>query len=446
VHPLRTLTFCAWSMVLPCTMARALELPPRPDVEKYFLISANSTSRFVVFENAHPRISPLDSLTIYDENVDHFQSLSLDLYRGPDKKFGVSSTVDFWDRYGVSNGVNLRSLDSGEFKLMVRAPVLFATLRDAGFLSDAKLGRQNVFTGFHFYKIDGMNAVIDLGDNTRARGFIGTRVDSSMGMLNPDNLTGFAGLEQNLGNGFHLNLSFERAVALHRVLANDAGLDMDFSMPGTMTFGGKALMSFGDKVQLSEARLNAEFPFSLQNTPYIGYVYNNPLFTDSMSFYYFDVFNYQKVFAGWRFRPFPKLSAYLTGEYNLMVIRDLKVHNIKVAFSSPYVDASFTHRFGDLSGAGQVALSGNWPVFNTTTIGAGIDYAKLDIYYGNGPSDFLDYYGFINFHPQFLKKTVLRLRLEDRSDPWVTHDVRAIVELSIGVSNQRGWNYREGNQ
>jgi len=427
-------------------MARALELPPRPDVEKYFLISANSTSRFVVFENAHPRISPLDSLTIYDENVDHFQSLSLDLYRGPDKKFGVSSTVDFWDRYGAYGGVNLRSLDTGAFKLVLRAPVLFATIRDVGIFDDAWIGRQNVFTGFHFYKIDGANATIALAENTRARAFIGTRVDSTMTMFNPDNLTGFAGMEQNFGNGFHLNLSFERTVALHRVLANDAGLDMDFSVPGTMTFVGKALTSFGDKVQLSEARLHAEFPFSLQNTPYVGYVCNNPLFTDSMSFYYFDVFNYQKAYAGWRFRPFLKHYVFLTGEYNLMLIRDLKVHNFKVAVSSPYVDASISFRTGDLSGAGQISLSGTYPIYKMVTIGAGADYAKLDVYYGNGPSDFLDYYGFVNFHPEFLKKTVLRLRLEDRSDPWVTHDVRVIAELSIGVSNQRGWNYREGNQ
>jgi hypothetical protein len=428
-------------------MAQALVLPQRPEIEKYLLLSVNSTTRFVIFENQRPRISPLDSLTIYDENVDHFQSLSLDLCRGPDRKYGVSSTVDFWDRYGAYGGLNLRSLDNSDFKLILRAPILNAFIRDLGFISDARAGRQNVFTGFHFYKIDGASTVIDITENTRADGFVGTRVDSTMSVNGLTSLAGFGRVKQDFGKGSHLDLSFERAIAEGKTIANDLGLAVDHSVPGTMDFKAKALTSFGDKIQPSEARLNAEFPFSLQNAPYIGYQYHNPLFTDSMSIYYFDVFDYQKVYAGWRFKPFLKLSMFLTGEYNLMVIRDLKVHNFKVAFSSPYVDAALTHRFGDLSGAGQVSLSGNCPIFKTAIIGAGVDFAKLDIYFGtNGPSDFLDYYGFVDFQPPLLKTFRFRLRVEDRSDPWVTHDLRVLAELAIGYSNQKGWNYHEGNQ
>ncbi len=423
-----------------------MEASPAPGPRKDVLISANPTTHFVVFENQRPRITPMDSLTIYDPDADHFQSLSLDLYRGPDKKFGVSATVDFWDRYGVVNGVELHALDTSQFRAMFRMPVLCASVRDLGILNDARAGRQNVYTGFHFYKLDGASAAIDITESTTADGFLGTRVDSTMVISSLTNLAGFARVKQDFGGDSHLDLSFERALVSRRIIANDLGLAGGWSVPNTMVLDAKSLTSFGDKIKESEARLNAEYGLSPGNTPYAGYQYHNPLFTDSMSIYYFDVFNFQKFYAGWRFKPFAKHSVFLTGEYNLMFIRDLKVHNVKVGVSTPYAEASCSVRAGDLSGAGQITLSGNCPVYKMVSVGAGIDYAKLDIYFGNGASDFFDYYGFVNVEPPFLKTSRLRLRVEDRSDPWVFHDVRVLVDLIIGYSNQRGWNYPEGNR
>ncbi len=422
-------------------------MPDRVETEKYLGLSVNSTTRFAVSGEDHPTTNPLDSNVVYDKYGQQVQSISLDLFQGPDNKFSFSSNIDFLDRFSITRNMDVRIFDTSSSSILWRTQTLNATVRDAGIIRDARLGRQNVFTGFHFFKMDGLSGSIALGDNTTLSGFSGARVDSNGTLVGIQNSTGFIQLQQIIGYRSYADLSFERSMVNNSITANDIGLDIKFWMPGNLVLKGQGLASFGSTVQLSETKLKGEYYLSNQNMPYIGYDYHNPLFADSMTMYYFDVFNYQRAYAGWRLKPLPKEHLYVTGEYDFMLLSNNTVHTAKIALSSTYVDASVSFRFGSVTAASLVSLSGNYPIFKIMSVGAGADYAKLDVYYGQyGASDFFGYYAFANFKPFQSALPLLRVCVQDRTDIFVQHDVRFSIDFNIGYSNRHARTSLRGNQ
>jgi len=425
----------------------AIVMPERTEGEKYLGISVNSTTRFAVSGEDHPTTNPLDSNVVYDKYGRQVQSLSLNLFQAPDNKFSFSSNFDFQDRFLMTKNLDVWIFDTSSSTMLWRTQTFNASMRDIGIFKDLRLGRQNVFTGFHFFKMDGLSANAALGESTSLTGFIGTRVDTNSNLVGVQNSSGFLLLQQEIGYRSFANLSFERSMVNNNLTANDLGLDIKYWMPGNVVLNGQELTSFGQDVKLSEAKLKAEFYLSNQNMPYVGYDYHNPLFADSMNMYYFNVFNYQRGYAGWRFKPLPKEHMYVTGEYNLMIMSDLIIHNAKIALSSNNIDASISFRFGSVTTASLVSVSGNYPVLKIMSLGAGADYANLDVYYGNhGPSSFFGYYAFVNFKPFQSALPLLHLSVEDKSDIFMQHDVRLSLDFNIGYSNRRARTSLRGEQ
>ena len=411
----------------------SLVLPERTEPDKYLGISVYSSSRFAVSGEQHPPVNPLDSSTIYDKYGTLVQSLSLDLFQGPYRNYGFSSNLDYLNKSYISNTFGIRSYDSTANSNLLRAQTLNFSIRDIGIINDAIVGRQNIFTGFHFYKMDGLSTGLSLWDKARIFGFIGSRVDTNTNFGGKENMTGFVQFQQDFGYRSGLKVSFERALLANSLTANDAGLNLNLWLPGRIALSAKGLLSFGQTTQISETRIKLDYFLSAASQPYIGFDQHNSVFTDSMSLYFYDVFNYRRFFAGWKLKPFPKKYVYLTGEFNLLFVPYHTIDNIKITLASPFFDASAALRVGQVSGAGLISVSGKYPFSKMFTLGAGADYANIDVYYGHpGPTNFYGIYGFADFKPFASPMPLLHVCIQDRADIFSDDNVRLSADLNIG--------------
>jgi hypothetical protein len=405
----------------------ALDMPERPTRDKSFFISVNSITKLNFFGLED---TTYDTSTSYETKSDKFQSLSLDLYQGEERRLGISSNIDLF------------SIGANDFDLKVRNQIFYGALRDAGFLKSLILGRQNTYTGFNFYKIDGLSTTLALGKDIQLSGFAGIQPDSTLSfeLGGLDDITGFVKLNYNFGYRSHAALHYNYALLNDSTVANDLGLDIIYNILRRLALKAKALASFGDETGLSEAQLRAQYRISRMHHPYLGYTLHNPIFRNPMTIYFYDLFNYHKVYGGWRFKPFKKIYIYFIGEYGIMLINDLLIHNAKLSFLSPYFDILYVQRFGDLNEAGMLDISAKWPVHRMLTIGAGFNYINMESIYEKKASLF-NYGGFIRFTP--FKEIMLQTRLENRSDYIYDHDLRFLLELRIGYCNKHGDLFRK---
>ncbi len=397
----------------------ALDMPDRPQRDKSFFISAFSTTRLYLYDKERV---PDDSATVYEVKSDKMQSLSLDLFQGTDRKFGLSSNFDLY------------SVGLSDFDLKVRSQILKAYVNNVGPFRNISVGRQNAYTGFNFYKIDGLSTTLALGKMFQISGFYGLQADSTLGIGEFSDNAGFLKVNCLFGYRSSVALHFDRALYNDTLVANDLGLNLHLNIQKRLTLNTKAQLSLGDSTAFSDIALYAQYRISRKHFPYLGYTHHNPVFTNPMMLYFFDLFNYHKVYGGWKFKPLKKVYLYFTGEYGLLSVHDLLVHNVKLSVLSPYADLVYTQRFGDLSGAGLVDISAKYPVHRMLTVGAGLDYARMEIINReDSRSNLLAYYGFLRFTP--FKEIFLQARLEDRNDTFYKHDVRFLMELRIGYSN-----------
>lgn len=428
----RMLLAFACIALLPPTGA-SLEMPKRTEPEKYAGLSAYSSSRLAISGEEHPSVNPLDSSTVYDKYGTLVQTLALDVYQGPYRKYGFSSNLDFLNKSSVSNSFNVRNYDTAGNNNVLRAQTLNFSVRDVGIVNDAVAGRQNVFTGFHFYKMDGICAGLALWNKARVYGFFGTRVDTNTSFGGPENKTGFVQFQQDFGFRSGIKVSFERALLANSLTANDAGINLNLWLPGRIALSAKGLVSFGETTQLSETRIKLDYYLSAANLPYAGFDQHTSVFADSMSLYFYDVFNYKKFFAGWRFKPFAKKHLYFTGEYNLLLVPYHAINNLKLALSSTFLDGFAALRVGEVTTAGLVSISGKYPFNRKFTLGCGADYANMDVYYGHpGPSDFYGLYCFTEYKPFAAPLPLLRVMIQDRSDIFSNNNIRLSADLNIG--------------
>lgn len=403
----------------------ALDMPERPSKDKSLFISANSTTRFAFFGLED---TLTDTSTAYETKSDKFQSLSLDLYQGEERRMGISSGVDFF------------SIGTQDFEWKVRAQILNGVLRDAGIIQNLVLGRHNTYTGFNFYKIDGLSTTLAFGEDFQFSAFAGIQPDSTLAFGSAEDITGFAKVNYNFGYRSHAAISYNYAKLYDSTVANDLGLDVIYNIQRRLALKAKLLASFGDESGLSEVQLRAQYRISRIHHPYLGYTLHNPIFQNPMTIYFYDLFDYHKIYGGWRFKPFKKIYIYFIGEYGLMLINELTVHNAKASFLSPYCDVIYVQRFGDLNEAGMLDISAKWPVHRMLTLGVGFNYVNMESIYEKKASLF-NYGGFLRFTP--FKEILLQARLEDRSDFIYDHDLRFLLELRIGYSNKHGDLFRK---
>ncbi len=409
------------------TVPFTLDMPERQVPDKSLFISAHSTTRFTFYDYTKED-TLFDTNSVYETKSDKFQSLSLDIFSGEERRFGIASNVDLY------------SIGKNDFNLKMRTQILHASLSDKGIFKKIILGRQNSFTGFNFYKIDGLSSTIALGKNMLLAGFLGLQVGKDMGIGQFNDMAGFIKVSHNFGYRSYLSLSFERSMYDNTIIANDLGLDFNFNIQKRLSLNTKAHLSFNSGTKLSEIQFRAQYRISRMHHPYIGYQLHNPTTINPMTFYFYDIFNYQKLYGGWRFKPFKKLFIYFIGEYGLLSIHNLTAHNIKLSFLSPYFDALYTQRFGDLNGAGLINVSAKWPFHKMFTIGAGFDYVNMESVYDENATLY-DYYGFLKFTP--FKEVLFQTRLENRSDKFYKQDMRVLIELRIGYSNRYGDLFRK---
>ncbi len=412
-------------VLLSCSILYALDMPERPTKDKSFFISANSITRFNFF-GLEDTVS--DTSTAYETKSDKFQSFSLDMYQGEDRRLGISSNVDLF------------SIGASDSDWKARVQILNGVLRDVGFLKNLVLGRQNAYTGFNFYKIDGLSTGLALGEDVLVSGFVGIQADSTLSIGDLNSITGFAKANYDFGYRSHVALHYNYALLYDTVVANDLGLDVVYNIQRRLALKAKALASFGDETGLSEVQLRAQYRISRKHHPYLGYTLHNPIFKNPMTIYFYDLFDYHKAYGGWRFKPFKKIYIYFIGEYGIMSVNDLLIHNAKVSFLSPYFDIIYLQRFGDLNEAGMLDISAKWPIHRMLTIGAGFNYINMESIYEEKTSLF-NYGGFLRFTP--FKEIMLQTRLVDRTDYIYDHDLRFLLELRIGYSNKHGDLFRK---
>lgn len=456
---------CIAGAPLCCSLVFGLTMPERSQPEFYPLLYVNAVTRVGIFGSDRNPLDSLDKATIYDARTNDFQSFSFDLFNGPRKKVGFSGGAELWQKYGNAEHFYNRPLDTGGFRQGWRAQTINLCFRDIGALSDAAIGRQNAYTGFHYYKIDGARARLKIGDKTSVSGFIGTRVDSAMGFKNIGNLGNsaeFLQIEQKFGVQSHFRLNYEhaqksvdsvdgvtaatvRGFGRSKLSASDVGGDLLLATPGSPLVRSSFLATIAEKSQLDELRFRADYPLTAQLTPRVSYDYHAPGPLDSITVYYFNMFKYQKVMAGARWQPLLQHYLFIDGDYAFVRMFDLNIHTVEAGLRSSYFNLRYSTRFGDLSGASLIDASAEYPVHNRLTMGAGYNFAKMDIYYSTaGVSDFRSMYGFMTLRPW--KEASLLVRVEDRTDAFVKHDTRVFVQLCIGYTNQRSPIFREGRQ
>ncbi|MFQ5544100.1 MAG: hypothetical protein ACE5FY_07090, partial [Nitrospiria bacterium] len=117
--------------------------------------------------------------------------------------------------------------------------------------------------------IDGFQSILTVNPKTSLSSFLGARVDTGSFFGGPENLTGYINFSRTFGYRSQVNLNFERTLRDKQVTANDLGIGVNYKIRKSLSLKGKSAMSFGSKVQFTEARLRLQYPLTPKHAPYL---------------------------------------------------------------------------------------------------------------------------------------------------------------------------------
>ncbi|MFC1585394.1 hypothetical protein ACFL5V_07600 [Fibrobacterota bacterium] len=392
--------------------------------EKHTSFFGRSATQMVFFEK-QSGFNPLDSAENYRLVRDQYQSFTGFLR----KRNGRSE-------HGLYAGADMWSEDTSDYKVHARIPTLNYHWKNYWKLDYIVIGRQNSNSGFHYYKLDGLSGSLKLTRHSGLSGYFGNRVDTSWNMdTKLESKSGYISYNQDLGHRSKFFIGYERASLDGRLNANDVGYGITYRAGKNISLRSRSRMSWDGKLQLTETRNRVRYRLSRKHSVYTGYNYFDPLFRDTLQAYYFDVFDYNKTYLGWDWRPLKKKDMYVKAEGSVLGIDEFRVFHARLGFVSRFFDLTYIQRFGDLSGAAVAIARVKAPVHRTLTAGTGVDYANMDLYY-EGSRDFYSYYGYCRYQP--FKTVTALLRAENRQSLFVEKDIRVVGNLTVSFASEKG--------
>ncbi len=382
-----------------------------------------SSTQMIVFEKKSD-FNPLDSSENYRLVRDQYQSLSLLINRKNGKH-----------KQGLAAGSELWMEDSTNNKLKFRISSLNYYWQNYWRFNRTSVGRQNIYTGFHYYKLDGISSEFKIGESSSLMAFAGLRVDTALTFDNPGNGSGYLQFRQNFGYRSHWFVGYERANLRDSLNANDLGMGANIKAGKKFIVKSKVRLSWEKSPQLTETKNRIQYHLNKKHIFYGGFNYFNPVFRDTLQAYYFDMFDYNKGYLGWRWRPHKKKDIYISGEGSVLSIHEVVIYHGKVFLTTRFLDLMAIYRLGDISDAVAVSTQFKYPVFNRLTLGTGVDYANMEHYY-EGSKNFISYTGYCRFQP--FNPLSMLVRIENRKSPFAAKDYRIVGNITLSHSSQKG--------